>query len=284
MSLIDHAIFRTEAVQIGVFRCTTDDPRFANSGRPAEKHLVVFPRTGVWIRHAGSRAFVADPGVVTIYNRGQEYDRAPLCPDGDRSDWYGVSPEVALAIARSLDPAADDDPTRPFRAQYVHSSPRLFARQRRLFRRVQAGTVGVLEAEEAVLDIVATAIRATQPRARLARPTPRAEEAHRDLASRARAELARDVAERTNVSRLANQLGVSPYHLCRVFKAQTGSTLHAYRLGLRLRIALERLETRWETCSTLAFELGFSSHSHFTAVFRRHLGLTPSAARTLLAT
>lgn len=85
------------------------------------------------------------------------------------------------------------------------------------------------------------------------------------------------------VSELAKRLAVSSYHLCRVFKAQTGTTLHAYRLDLRLRLALERLEAGPRSCSVLAHELGFSSHSHFTAVFRRRLGLTPSMARQLLA-
>jgi AraC-like DNA-binding protein len=34
----------------------------------------------------------------------------------------------------------------------------------------------------------------------------------------------------------------------------------------------------------LALDLGYSSHSHFTASFRRAFGLTPSAARTITAT
>ena len=280
MSLTDRAIFTTDTARVGIFRCSVDDPRFPNTG-PIENYLVVFPRTGVWIRHAGSRPFVADPTVVTIYNRGQVYERRPLCPDGDRGEWYAVSHETALALGRAVDPAVDDDPARPFRAQYVASSAQLYARQRRFFLRVQASAIDAFEAEETILDIVATAVRATRPSAKP--PSRRTAEAHRELALRARAELVRDAGGGTTVSELARQLDVSAHHLCRVFKAQTGTTLHAYRLDVRLRLALERLEACPRSCSVLAHELGFSSHSHFTAVFRRRLGFTPSVARQLLA-
>jgi AraC-like DNA-binding protein len=55
------------------------------------------------------------------------------------------------------------------------------------------------------------------------------------------------------------------------------SSLHAYRTELRLRHALERLLERREHITQIALDLGFSSHSHFTAAFRRAFGLTPSA-------
>jgi len=107
---------------------------------------------------------------------------------------------------------------------------------------------------------------------------------HADLALRARAELARHAATSLSVGLVAARLGVSPFHLCRVFREQVGTTLHGYRRDLRLRLALERLETPSLSCSELAYTLGFSSHSHFTSVFRRHMGETPSAVRRRLAT
>ena len=54
--------------------------------------------------------------------------------------------------------------------------------------------------------------------------------------------------------------------------------LYRYQTLLRLGRALERLPER-EDITDLAFELGFSSHSHFTAVFRSELGMTPSSYR-----
>jgi len=57
-----------------------------------------------------------------------------------------------------------------------------------------------------------------------------------------------------------------------------GMPLYRYQTLLRLGRALERLPER-EDITDLAFELGFSSHSHFTAVFRSELGMTPSSYR-----
>lgn len=278
MPPFDTIIFETPAVRVGGFRCPVGHERFRYTG-PTEGHLVVFPRTSVWIRHAGSRAFVADPGIVTIYNKGQEYTRAALSCEGDRSDWFGVTPEIALALAEQFDPRAADHPDRPFRMEWSISDADLYLRQRVLFRRMERGLVEALEGEEAVLGLVAEVMRraegATWPEGRGRRAT----EAHRDLAQRARAELARDPAARTGLTTLAKALGASPFHLCRVFRATHGTTLHDYRIELRLRLALERVADPATDLSRLAFELGFSSHSHFTHSFRSRMGRPPSLLR-----
>jgi AraC-like DNA-binding protein len=282
MRPLDTIVFQAPTVRVGAFRCPVTDARFANTG-PIERPIVVFPRSAVWIRHAGSRAFVADPGIVTIYNRGQEYTRAALARDGDRSDWFAVAPEVALSLAAELDPAAADRPDRPWRAEWTRSDSDIYLRQRWLFRRFERGEVDTLEGEESVLGLVAEVIRRSARRSRTVRPSRRTAEAHRDLAQRARAELARDPAAATDLTSLARCLEVSPFHLCRVFRAVNGTSLHDYRIELRLRLALERLADRSTDLSRLAFELGFSSHSHFTQTFKARLGMTPSSLRPELA-
>ena len=84
--------------------------------------------------------------------------------------------------------------------------------------------------------------------------------------------------------RIAAAVGTSVYHLCRVFRAHTGLTMHAYRTALRLRLSLESLGCTKAppTLSALAFELGFASHSHFVTAMRRHLGQPPSGVRAAL--
>jgi AraC-like DNA-binding protein len=90
------------------------------------------------------------------------------------------------------------------------------------------------------------------------------------------------VAQRLTLTRIAAALGVSVFHLCRSFRRATGLTLHGYRDEVRLRMALERLEQGEGDLTRLGLELGYSSHSHFTAAFRRSFGRPPSAARKLL--
>ncbi len=78
---------------------------------------------------------------------------------------------------------------------------------------------------------------------------------------------------------VAGHVGSSVFHLARIFKARTGFSLHAYRNQLRLRAALEQLRDPRVDLTSLALELGFSSHSHFTETFRRSFARTPSAVR-----
>jgi len=59
----------------------------------------------------------------------------------------------------------------------------------------------------------------------------------------------------------------------------TGQSITAYRHSLRMRLALDRLRDRGTDLTDLAYDLGYSSHSHFSAVFRRMFGTTPSRFR-----
>ncbi len=273
MQPLDRLLLDTGTVRVGMFRCAVSDPRFRDSG-PTEGHLIVFPRTSVWIQQAGSSPIVADPRVVTVYNRGREYRRAPVSREGDRCDWFAVAPEVALEIARTHDRRAPDDPARAYRFESVRSDPELYYRQRQLLLRIGRGELDPLEAEEAVLGLVGEVIG----RAAANPPSPIGR-SHRDLVERARAELAREIGKPQDVATLGRRLGVSPYHLCRVFRAGTGVTLHRYRNDLRLGQALERIAEGDTGLSRLAHELGFASQSHFTAQLRACYGVTPRRLR-----
>jgi AraC-like DNA-binding protein len=278
---LDRIIYTGATGQVGSFTCPTHDPRFRDSG-PAENHIVVFPRSGVWIRHAGSRAFVADPQVVTIYNRGQEYTRELLSPDGDRCDWFAVAPTIAAEIACVYYERAADDMQHPFRREFAVCTRSLYLRQRQLFLRLERGHVDAMEAEEAIIGIVAEVIARAHGVVPWSQPHDRRTDARRDLIERARAEIVANVAGHDTVATLAARLRTSPFHLCRVFRCGTGMTLHGYRLELRQRVLLERLAEPNADISRIAMELGFSSHSHLSATVRRRTGMSPTALRRLL--
>jgi AraC-like DNA-binding protein len=83
---------------------------------------------------------------------------------------------------------------------------------------------------------------------------------------------------------IAADLGVSPCFLCRVFRRETGATIHGYLTTLRLTRALELLAGReGENLTSLGIALGFASHSHFTRAFCRQFGTPPSVLRGRLA-
>jgi AraC-like DNA-binding protein len=269
--LLHHA----DGVRMGTFRCSPSHPDFSTAGQ-IEGYTIVFPRTAVWIAQEGHRPFVADPSLMVLYNKGHPYTRRAIDRDGDRADWYSVEPDVAAGIVLAIDP--DADPTRPFAVGSVPAPGSLFLRQRRLLRRVQRGTADRLLVEQEVLSLFGDAVRAARRiscEARLGR--------RRDVVEAVRAEIARDPLRAITVRALALAVDISPFHLCRIFRALTGRTLHDHVLELRLRHALERIGIEHDGLSRIALDMGFSSHSHFTAAFRRRFGLTPSQARRELA-
>jgi hypothetical protein len=96
----DRIVFATESITIGAFRCPPTHPLFRDSG-PIRDDCFVFPRTTVEIRHTNARPFVADPTIVTLYNRQQQYERRSVCGDGDRCDWCGDARRAARRVAAS---------------------------------------------------------------------------------------------------------------------------------------------------------------------------------------
>ena len=84
---------------------------------------------------------------------------------------------------------------------------------------------------------------------------------------------------RLTLTHIAAELGVTPIHLTQAFKRSEGIPLYRYQTQLRLGRALAELPER-DDVTDLALDLGYSSHSHFTAAFRSALGVTPSAYRS----
>ena len=188
------------AVHVGAFRSRPGDPSFANSG-PARGHLLVFPRTCVSIQHAGRAAVVSDPTLVMIYNRNQTYTRRAVSPAGDRCDWFAF-PAGAIAEVRG---GADED--RPFGDLVcLPSTTRAYALAHAALRRL-GDALFVEEAALALLD----AVLATAPPAP---PTP----AHRELADAARRLIATRFCDGRSLDAIAGELGVSTFHLARVFR------------------------------------------------------------------
>lgn len=105
--------------------------------------------------------------------------------------------------------------------------------------------------------------------------------AHRRLADAARERLTTDPAGPT-FGVLAAELGVSRPHLSRVFRAVTGTSLTAFRTRVRVRAALDAIDSGQANLAHLAAELGFADHAHLTRTLRAELGSPPSRVRAVL--
>ena len=74
---------------------------------------------------------------------------------------------------------------------------------------------------------------------------------------------------------LARHAGLTPSHLCRVFRQATGMTPHAYQLQVRVRRA-KALLLAGHPIAQAATEAGFWDQAHLTRHFKRTIGVTPA--------
>jgi AraC family transcriptional regulator len=88
---------------------------------------------------------------------------------------------------------------------------------------------------------------------------------------------------RTNlkVQDIANEIGVHPFHLSRVFRTIHRQTIGEYVQKLRVDYACKQLALPENDLVTVALAAGFADQSHFTRVFKNLTGITPGAFRDI---
>jgi two-component system response regulator YesN len=85
--------------------------------------------------------------------------------------------------------------------------------------------------------------------------------------------------ERFSLREMAGALYVNGSYLLRVFKHSTGMTPLHYHHLIRCRRAKELLSQTDRTISEIGEAVGFVSSSHFSHIFRKTEGCTPSEYR-----
>ncbi|RJF86691.1 AraC family transcriptional regulator [Oleomonas cavernae] len=81
------------------------------------------------------------------------------------------------------------------------------------------------------------------------------------------------------VDEIARLFDVSPSYVFRFFKSEFGMTPHAFITRARVDRACVLLQSTSVQLAELADQIGFASQSHFSLVFKRHLGETPQQYR-----
>ncbi|MDE1174708.1 MAG: helix-turn-helix transcriptional regulator [Parvibaculaceae bacterium] len=82
-------------------------------------------------------------------------------------------------------------------------------------------------------------------------------------------------AEGQSLEALASDVGLSRRTITRRFVQETGLTFSTWKQRMRLLQAVEMLASDVPV-TTIALDLGYDSPSAFTAMFRKHFGVTPS--------
>lgn len=88
-----------------------------------------------------------------------------------------------------------------------------------------------------------------------------------------------NLAETLTIAKLAALVPMSEFHFARTFKTLVGEPPHRYILQRRIEQAKVLLKVTRLSAAEIAYQVGFSTPSHFTAQFRKLLGVTPKQFR-----
>jgi AraC family transcriptional regulator len=263
------SLLKTSSLTIRDVRCQ-GSCRHGGVEESAAATELVFPYRGVFVRHLGHDQAVAEANQVLFFNAAEGYHTSHPLPGGDAS----LSLAIDESLLRELAPRA-----------LLRGGAKLAFQQhrRRIDSRTQAlvallrhslrqNVADPLQAESMVITLVRWSLG------------PRTSHAvgascgRQRLVDRVKLVLSSDVARRWTLAEIAAEMRCSPVYLTQVFQQVEGLPLYRYHLRLRLARALDLLACCGDL-TTLSFDLGFSSHSHFSAAFREAYGRSPSQFR-----
>ena len=262
-------LLKTPTVAIRDIYCQ-GSRRHQSAEECTETTELVFPYRGAFVRHLGSDQAVAEANQVLFFNATEGYHVSHPVPGGDAS----LSVSISEVLLRELAPRAllCDGAALAFRQQRLRIDPRAQVLVAMLRHSLREKVAEPLEAESLALTLVQ---RALGPRTTHAAG---ATVGRQRLVDRAKLVLASDLARRWTLADIAAEVRGSPVYLTQVFQQVEGVPLYRYHLRLRLARALDLL-AQYDDLTALSLDLGFSSHSHFSAAFRETYGRSPSEFR-----
>lgn len=286
-------LFASPLFRIRYWRCLRDG-QVLREERTNEWDALTLVDHGAFVHHMGGESALVDPTSVVLNEAWRPYRTSHLFGCGDhgfhvlmRSDVLGEALGEEGCRRPGNNRPGNNRPgnrRRGILMARIGGRSRAALRQRLLVRRLRRGLpVDPLAVEESVLDLLHEVLddlarRGAAPRASLGDET---RQTHGELVESVRGLLWERLSEPLRIDDVARALHVSPFHLCRIFKRTAGETIHQYRNRLRLVEALEPVGEPDTDLASLAFDLGFSSHSHFTSAFRRLFAMTPTEFRRL---
>jgi AraC-like DNA-binding protein len=228
---------------------------------------LVFPYRGVYVRHLGDDDAVAEANQVLFFNKSEPYCVSHPVEGGDSCLVLTVT-EIFLSELIPKDQLRIGQPA-AFSNQRLRIDARTQALVALLRHSLNSNAAETLEAETLGLTLVRRAMG--ERTSHLAQGSF----GHQKLVDRAKLVLASDLARRWTLAEIATEVRVSPVYLTATFQQVEGMPLYRYQLRLRLARALNLL-SQYDDLTALSADLGFSSHSHFSAAFKQVYGRTPA--------
>jgi AraC-like DNA-binding protein len=282
MSDYTEARCRLETPDLSIYDCVCRYPytRYSETHTVSRRQLHL-PREGVCVVKCGGRELFMDPNQVFAFEAGDRYQiRHLACGRWDCGTAIVIGDALIDQIGEALGLDRSDAIGDLFHVKSLPATAEVSLAHYELVAACDEDELDPMAGEELACTLLEVVVRGwlKDP----ARPEPPGTR-DREIANRVKILLAGRLCEGGSLASLAEEVECSRFHLTRAFHRATGSPVHRYLLSLRIKEAVRRLAHGESDLSALAYDLGFSSHSHFTSVFRRELGLTPSGYRGRLA-
>ena len=240
-------------------------------GESGEEHVtatqLVFPYRGVYVRHVGRAQAIGEANQVLFFNAGEGYRVSHPVAGGDASLTLAMAEPLLAELAPSS--LLRGGAPLAFRLPRLRIEARVQALVALLRHSLRRKIAEPLEAESLAMTLVRRALGERTTHA------AGSTDGRQRLVDRTKLVLASDLARRWTLAGVSREVRCSPVYLTQVFQQVEGMPLYRYQLRLRLARALDLLAQSGDL-TALGLELGFSSHSHFSAAFRSAYGRSPS--------
>jgi AraC-like DNA-binding protein len=267
------SLFANEALQIGLFESRPSSDACGDIERQS-LNAVVLPFSGLFAKHdSPNRRVIGTPSHAVFFAPDKPYRLSFPGAIGDRALTFRFDDALApeeLAMPRGGEPMASHG-VLPAQAMMLRNA---------LWARLQTRDFDAFEVETMGLDLLSMTFGSLRGHGRGGKQATRERRAR--AVERVKEAIALAPAERWTVAKLARVANLSAFHLCHVFRDTIGLSLYGYVLRERLAHSLHAVMDAGTDLSAIAHDLGFSSHSHFTARFRAFFGVTPAALRRML--
>ena len=103
---------------------------------------------------------------------------------------------------------------------------------------------------------------------------------HRSMVAEIQKIIATDPAAELQVEKLAGNFNISREHLSRIFRSETGVSLHEYIICFRLKLALDLLRRTRLSLKEISYRCGWNDYSNFYRLFVRRYKKSPQSVRS----
>ena len=274
-------VFDGRLIKIGSWRCGPDSALWNEENIAGSQPMLVFPRTSVQITQDAHEPFISTRNLLAYYNKNQTYRRKLVDRRGDICEYFYVDPRELENVLKWMGYEVSTNPEEPFKRSSGNCDTTSYSVQRYLFEMVaNHPAADALFVEETFFSILPGLLEgANRPLQRNLAKRQSTANRQREHVESVKEYLVHHLEDHLSIKDVAEACDTSAFHLCRVFKQQTGLSIFKYLTKMRLLETIDIVLDTKRDLTDIALQFGFSSHSHMTESFRLEFGFPPSELR-----